>query len=145
MLSKQFLSVYLHPDARFKVFKLSDAQFNHILAFALHGESAEGSSFSSPFPLKAERDTIRLFPEFSMLKHHIYRSRNDRKVREINTARWNMGGRLEDDPYLMDFIKSQTGNSLFLVFMAIYLPSMDLMCFIHRLEVIMECICWLMP
>ncbi|KAL4902145.1 hypothetical protein BDW74DRAFT_186936 [Aspergillus multicolor] len=98
-----YLDVYLHPDARFKVFKLSDAQIDQFINFGLHGEP----SVPSPFPNRPEILTVRLFTAVFKLFYNIYRSRNDRKVREINTARMNWGGRIEDDPLIMEFIEER--------------------------------------
>ncbi|RDW81604.1 uncharacterized protein DSM5745_05161 [Aspergillus mulundensis] len=100
---KRFLDVYLHPDCRFKVFRLSDAQIDQFVGFGVHGEP----SASSPFPLKPERNTVRLFPAIAMSHYNVYRSKNDRKVREIDIARLNWGGRMEDDPQMMELVEER--------------------------------------
>ncbi|KAL4959287.1 uncharacterized protein BDV14DRAFT_206952 [Aspergillus stella-maris] len=72
-----FLDVLLHPDNRFQIFKLSDAQIDQFIGFGLYGEP----TFPCPFPMKTERDTVRLSGEHTM-HLNVYRSKNDRKVPE---------------------------------------------------------------
>ncbi|KAL2839488.1 hypothetical protein BJY01DRAFT_250444 [Aspergillus pseudoustus] len=97
----EFLEVFLHPDSNFKVFRLSDTQIDAFIAFGLYGEP----TFPFDFPIKAERDAVRLLPELT-LGYNIYRSRNDRHPEELPQhwrppcVQWG-----EDDPVMMEFIK----------------------------------------
>ncbi|KAL5341047.1 hypothetical protein BJX70DRAFT_406370 [Aspergillus crustosus] len=80
----EFLDPFLHPDARYKVFRLSSAQIDHFLTFS-------------------GRDADRVRAKYSLL-HNIYRTRNDR--RQPRMPRGCLPpGRMEDDPYMMEFIE----------------------------------------
>lgn len=99
-----FSTFYLHPDAQFKVFRLSDDRIDRVLRLGIYGEPAA----CCPLPLRAERDAIRVFPKSAMQRHHIYRTKNDHRVRDPNSdpmRSWHPRGRMEDDPYTMEFIK----------------------------------------
>ncbi|KAL4938734.1 hypothetical protein BDV06DRAFT_231550 [Aspergillus oleicola] len=93
----EFLDLLLHPDNKFQVFKLSEAQIDQFIGFGLYSEP----SFPCPFPIKAERDTIKLPGEHKMYQN-IYRSKSDRKVPE-EPPRLPCVRRAEGDPYIADF------------------------------------------
>ncbi|KAL3443360.1 hypothetical protein BJX65DRAFT_311861 [Aspergillus insuetus] len=97
----EFLDVYLHPDSGFRVFQLSDSQINELVGFGLYGDLA-----SSPFdfPIKAERDAIRLLSELT-LESNIYRTRNDRKPVELRRFWRPRVQRADDDPFMAEFVE----------------------------------------
>ncbi|KAL4872478.1 hypothetical protein BDV12DRAFT_193566 [Aspergillus spectabilis] len=88
-----------------------DTQIDQVITFGLYGEP----TVPSQFPLKAEHHAVRLFAKFTM-QQNIYRSRNDRRVPEVEIGGWNMNGRMEDDPHAMEIIRKyhdgQLGNDL---------------------------------
>ncbi|KAL3491020.1 hypothetical protein BJX62DRAFT_237621 [Aspergillus germanicus] len=94
----EFRDVYLHPGSGFRVFRLSDTQIDGHVGFGLYRDLA----YPFDFPIKAERDAIRLLPELT-LETNIYRTRNDRKPVTLPRFWRPRVQRAEDDPFMVEF------------------------------------------
>ncbi|RAK99426.1 uncharacterized protein BO80DRAFT_426421 [Aspergillus ibericus CBS 121593] len=66
--------VFFHPDAHFMVFQLSEAQIDQFVAFGLPHRPSE----TCPFPMKAERDALRMDAN-DTFDRHIFRNRYERR------------------------------------------------------------------
>ncbi|KAL4928930.1 uncharacterized protein BDV17DRAFT_281733 [Aspergillus undulatus] len=95
----EFLDVLLHPDRRFRVFRMSDSQIDYFIGFGLYWEP----TYLSPFPIKAERDAVRLMGQYTIYQN-IYRRKNDRKASE-EPPRVSCAQRMEGDPDMMEFME----------------------------------------
>ncbi|PYI00330.1 hypothetical protein BO78DRAFT_434501 [Aspergillus sclerotiicarbonarius CBS 121057] len=66
--------VFFHPDAQITVFQLSEAQIDQFVAFG----PPHGPSITCPFPMKAERDALRMDAN-DPFDRHIFRNRYERR------------------------------------------------------------------
>ena len=98
-LGTQALDAYIHPPAPFLISKLSDTQLESFIDSAL----AEQPS-SLPLPFGTEKYAPRINPDESM-RLHIFRNRYERKPPIRRRPGCGRRIRLEDQPYMMDFLE----------------------------------------
>ncbi|RJE19024.1 hypothetical protein PHISCL_08637 [Aspergillus sclerotialis] len=91
------LDAYIHPPAPFLIFKLSDAQLESF------SNAIPADESSLPFPFATEKYAQRINPDESM-SLHIFRNRYERKPPVRRRPGCGRRIRLEDEPYIMDFL-----------------------------------------
>lgn len=111
----QCRDVFIHPTAGYRIFKLSEAQLEQFIDFALNNRAQPSNDAPCPLPFRAEKYAQRIEQTESM-GLHIFRNKYERRPRRFTSdgirTNYRSMRRLDDFPELVDFLekRNRTGS-----------------------------------